>query len=136
MSSCEAREGAGGDREEAEAAMMRMVPRGEQPSEFLLAGRVGEGEEEGEGGMVHEGAVPGSEVARQCVGVDVGAGECGGGDDSLPEWSRMYEIVSLPAWSRPLLVLINAKSGAQHGAELHRRFNMLLNPIQAREGEG
>eukprot|EP00252_Welwitschia_mirabilis_P021470 TRINITY_DN5518_c0_g2_i1.p1 TRINITY_DN5518_c0_g2~~TRINITY_DN5518_c0_g2_i1.p1 ORF type:complete len:738 (-),score=168.41 TRINITY_DN5518_c0_g2_i1:251-2464(-) len=44
-----------------------------------------------------------------------------------------YQIVNLPQDSRPLLVFINRKSGAQHGPSLKRRFHMLLNPIQVFE---
>eukprot|EP01018_Ginkgo_biloba_P002968 Gb_31727 [translate_table: standard] len=46
---------------------------------------------------------------------------------------QRYELVGLPPDSRPLLVFINRKSGAQHGASLRRRFNILLNPIQVFE---
>jgi hypothetical protein len=41
-----------------------------------------------------------------------------------------YTITDLPSDSRPLLVFINKRSGAQHGVSLRRQFNMLLNPIQ------
>jgi diacylglycerol kinase (ATP) len=43
---------------------------------------------------------------------------------------KKYEIVSLCSDARPLLVFINAKSGAQNGPSLRRKLNMLLNPIQ------
>ncbi|KAH9304467.1 hypothetical protein KI387_008871, partial [Taxus chinensis] len=42
-----------------------------------------------------------------------------------------YELINLPKDGRPLLVFINRKSGAQHGASLRMRLNVLLNPIQA-----
>ncbi|CAM6126076.1 unnamed protein product [Calypogeia fissa] len=44
-----------------------------------------------------------------------------------------YVIMEVPEDARPLLVFINRKSGAQHGASLKRRFNMLLNPLQVFE---
>ncbi|KAL2643898.1 hypothetical protein R1flu_011485 [Riccia fluitans] len=44
-----------------------------------------------------------------------------------------YAIGDLPEDARPLLVFINRKSGAQHGAALKRRFNVLLNPLQVFE---
>lgn len=43
---------------------------------------------------------------------------------------KKYTILDLPSDARPLLVFINAKSGAQNGPVLHRRLNMLLNPVQ------
>ncbi|OAE30071.1 hypothetical protein AXG93_1474s1170 [Marchantia polymorpha subsp. ruderalis] len=44
-----------------------------------------------------------------------------------------YIVAELPEDARPLLVFINRKSGAQHGAALKRRFNVLLNPLQVFE---
>ncbi|KAJ3703549.1 hypothetical protein LUZ61_007254 [Rhynchospora tenuis] len=46
---------------------------------------------------------------------------------------KKYEIVNLQSDVRPLLVFINAKSGAQHGSSLRRKLNTLLNPIQVFE---
>ncbi|KAG6391886.1 hypothetical protein SASPL_149650 [Salvia splendens] len=46
---------------------------------------------------------------------------------------KNYTILDLPSDARPLLVFINAKSGARNGPLLHRRLNMLLNPIQVVE---
>lgn len=43
---------------------------------------------------------------------------------------KKYSLVDLPPDARPLLVFINAKSGGQLGPFLHRRLNMLLNPVQ------
>ncbi|ONK77299.1 uncharacterized protein A4U43_C02F5110 [Asparagus officinalis] len=43
---------------------------------------------------------------------------------------KKYEIVNMPQDARPLLVFINARSGAQSGPSLRRRMNMLLNPAQ------
>lgn len=43
---------------------------------------------------------------------------------------KKYEIVNLCSDARPLLVFINAKSGAQYGPSLRRKLNTLLNPIQ------
>ncbi|GLJ28059.1 hypothetical protein SUGI_0550970, partial [Cryptomeria japonica] len=44
-----------------------------------------------------------------------------------------YELLNLPKDGRPLLIFINRKSGAQHGASLRMRLNLLLNPIQVCE---
>ncbi|KAI3996204.1 hypothetical protein MKX01_022698 [Papaver californicum] len=44
-----------------------------------------------------------------------------------------YELIDLPPDTRPLLVFINKKSGAQHGDTLGQRVNILLNPVQAFE---
>ncbi|KAL9148426.1 hypothetical protein ABFS82_12G040400 [Erythranthe guttata] len=46
---------------------------------------------------------------------------------------KKYTILDLPSDARPLLVFINAKSGAQNGPILRRRLNMLLNPVQVIE---
>ncbi|XP_010912742.2 diacylglycerol kinase 2 [Elaeis guineensis] len=46
---------------------------------------------------------------------------------------KEYKLVDLPQDARPLLVFINAKSGAQYGPSLRRRLNMLLNPLQVFE---
>lgn len=43
---------------------------------------------------------------------------------------KKCQIVDLRPDVRPLLVFINAKSGAQLGPSLRRRLNMLLNPVQ------
>lgn len=43
---------------------------------------------------------------------------------------KKYTLQDLPSDARPLLVFINAKSGAQNGPLLHRRLNMLMNPVQ------
>ncbi|KAG8373664.1 hypothetical protein BUALT_Bualt11G0048000 [Buddleja alternifolia] len=47
--------------------------------------------------------------------------------------SKKYTLLDLPSDARPLLVFINAKSGAQNGPILRRRLNMLLNPVQVIE---
>ncbi|XP_059656344.1 diacylglycerol kinase 2 [Cornus florida] len=47
--------------------------------------------------------------------------------------SKKYTLVDLPQDARPLVVFINAKSGAQNGLSLRRRLNMLLNPVQVFE---
>ncbi|XP_038679930.1 diacylglycerol kinase 1 isoform X2 [Tripterygium wilfordii] len=44
-----------------------------------------------------------------------------------------YELIDLPPDSRPLLVFINKKSGAQRGDSLKQRLNLLLNPVQGPE---
>ncbi|KAL3637882.1 Diacylglycerol kinase 2 [Castilleja foliolosa] len=46
---------------------------------------------------------------------------------------KKYTIIDLPVDARPLLVFINAKSGAQNGPVLRRRLSMLLNPLQVIE---
>ncbi|KAK7358765.1 hypothetical protein VNO77_00704 [Canavalia gladiata] len=43
---------------------------------------------------------------------------------------KKYTLVDLPHDASPLLVFINARSGGQLGPSLHRRLNMLLNPVQ------
>ncbi|KAL2504680.1 Diacylglycerol kinase 2 [Abeliophyllum distichum] len=68
------------------------------------------------------------------------------GQKSAPSWldhkkdesavcgkSKKYTLVDLSSDARPLLVFINAKSGAQNGRLLRRRLNMLLNPVQVFE---
>lgn len=45
---------------------------------------------------------------------------------------KKYGVIDFPRDTRPLLVFINAKSGAQYGPSLRRRLNMLLNPVQVR----
>ncbi|KAI4336481.1 hypothetical protein L6164_015003 [Bauhinia variegata] len=44
--------------------------------------------------------------------------------------TKKYTLSDLPHDARPLLVFINARSGGQLGSSLHRRLNMLLNPVQ------
>ncbi|VFQ63546.1 unnamed protein product [Cuscuta campestris] len=51
-------------------------------------------------------------------------------ENIVPGLSKKYALVDLPQDARPLLVLINMKSGAQNGHSLRRRLNMLLNPVQ------
>ncbi|KAK1271877.1 Diacylglycerol kinase 2 [Acorus gramineus] len=46
---------------------------------------------------------------------------------------KKYKLLNLPHDARPLLVFINAKSGAQYGPSLRRRLNVLLNPVQVFE---
>ncbi|XP_021761531.1 diacylglycerol kinase 1-like [Chenopodium quinoa] len=53
-------------------------------------------------------------------------------DDQVVQKQR-YVILDLPADSRPLLVFLNKKSGAQQGDSLRVRLNMLLNPVQVIE---
>ncbi|KAK7247625.1 hypothetical protein RIF29_42512 [Crotalaria pallida] len=47
-----------------------------------------------------------------------------------PSQVKRHILVDLPQDARPLLVFINARSGGQLGPSLHRRLNMLLNPVQ------
>ncbi|KAK9669168.1 hypothetical protein RND81_13G113100 [Saponaria officinalis] len=51
-------------------------------------------------------------------------------DDSQIVRRQKYTVLDLPADSRPLLVFVNKKSGAQRGDSLRLRLNMLLNPVQ------
>ncbi|OVA07911.1 Diacylglycerol kinase [Macleaya cordata] len=46
---------------------------------------------------------------------------------------QKYELIDLPPDTRPLLVFINKKSGAQRGDSLRQRLNILLNPVQVFE---
>lgn len=46
---------------------------------------------------------------------------------------QRYELIDLPPDTRPLLVFINKKSGAQRGDSLKLRLNVLLNPVQVFE---
>jgi len=52
------------------------------------------------------------------------------GDSQTLGIKQKYELIDLPPDSRPLLVFINKKSGAQRGDSLKQRLHMLLNPIQ------
>ncbi|KAK3136846.1 hypothetical protein QOZ80_5BG0443380 [Eleusine coracana subsp. coracana] len=47
--------------------------------------------------------------------------------------NQKYEIVNVPSDSRPLLVFINKRSGAQSGDSLRQRLQILLNPVQVFE---
>jgi diacylglycerol kinase (ATP) len=51
-------------------------------------------------------------------------------EDSHVHNNQKYEIVDVPSDSRPLLVFINKRSGAQCGDSLRQRLQILLNPIQ------
>lgn len=65
-------------------------------------------------------------------GIKEGQTKCASENQSsgLQGMKQQYELVNLPSDSRPLLVFINKKSGAQHGLSLRRRLNILLNPMQ------
>ncbi|OIW00353.1 hypothetical protein TanjilG_29920 [Lupinus angustifolius] len=52
------------------------------------------------------------------------------GEAVTPSRVKKHTLVDLPQDARPLLVFINARSGGQLGPSLHRRLNMLLNPVQ------
>ncbi|KAG4391496.1 hypothetical protein JHK82_013441 [Glycine max] len=54
----------------------------------------------------------------------------GNGLTATPNQIKKYTLVGLPQDASPLLVFINARSGGQLGPSLHRRLNMLLNPVQ------
>ncbi|BAF30130.1 diacylglycerol kinase 1 isoform X2 [Oryza sativa Japonica Group] len=54
-------------------------------------------------------------------------------EDSHVHNNQKYEIVDVPSDSRPLLVFINKRSGAQCGDSLRQRLQILLNPIQVFE---
>ncbi|XP_019458478.1 PREDICTED: diacylglycerol kinase 2-like [Lupinus angustifolius] len=51
-------------------------------------------------------------------------------ETATPCLVKRFTLVDLPQDARPLLVFINARSGGQLGPSLHRRLNMLLNPVQ------
>lgn len=55
------------------------------------------------------------------------------GDSHMLGTKQKYELIDLPPDSRPLLVFINKRSGAQRGDSLKQRLHMLLNPIQVCE---
>jgi diacylglycerol kinase (ATP) len=48
--------------------------------------------------------------------------------------NQKYEIVNMPSDSRPLLVFVNKRSGAQSGDSLRQRLQILLNPVQVGKG--
>ncbi|TVU46521.1 hypothetical protein EJB05_06062 [Eragrostis curvula] len=54
--------------------------------------------------------------------------------NNLPGGAKLkYMLSDLPADSRPLLVFINKRSGAQRGDSLKHRLHFLLNPVQVFE---
>eukprot|EP00249_Psilotum_nudum_P023788 c28980_g1_i1 orf=806-3202(-) len=55
------------------------------------------------------------------------------GSESFGRKQSYYSIENVCHDSRPVLVFINRKSGAQHGLFLRRKFNILLNPVQVFE---
>lgn len=54
-------------------------------------------------------------------------------EDSHVQYNQKIEIVDVPSDSRPLLVFINKRSGAQSGDSLRQRLQILLNPVQVFE---
>lgn len=54
-------------------------------------------------------------------------------DSQILGMKQRYELIDLQKESRPLLVFINKKSGAQRGDSLRQRLNLLLNPVQVFE---
>ncbi|ONL98965.1 Diacylglycerol kinase 1 [Zea mays] len=52
------------------------------------------------------------------------------GNDETGEVKLKYALSELPADSRPLLIFINKKSGAQRGDLLKHKLHFLLNPVQ------
>lgn len=54
-------------------------------------------------------------------------------ENSPAQNNQKYEIVDVPSDSRPLLVFVNKKSGAQSGDSLRQRLQILLNPLQVFE---
>lgn len=55
------------------------------------------------------------------------------GNDETGEVKLKYTLSELPADSRPLLIFINKKSGAQRGDLLKHKLHFLLNPVQVFE---
>jgi len=51
-------------------------------------------------------------------------------ENSHVQNNQKYEIINVPSDSRPLLVFINKRSGAQSGDSLRQRLQILLNPVQ------
>jgi len=51
-------------------------------------------------------------------------------ENSHAQNNQKYEIVNVPSDSRPLLVFVNKRSGAQSGDSLRQRLQILLNPVQ------
>ncbi|CAM0949394.1 unnamed protein product [Alopecurus aequalis] len=54
-------------------------------------------------------------------------------ENSHVQNNQKHEIVDVPSDSRPLLVFINKRSGAQSGDSLRQRLQILLNPLQVFE---
>uniref|UniRef100_A0A804LQW9 diacylglycerol kinase (ATP) n=1 Tax=Zea mays TaxID=4577 RepID=A0A804LQW9_MAIZE len=54
-------------------------------------------------------------------------------ENSHVQNNQKYEIINVPSDSRPLLVFINKRSGAQSGDSLRQRLQILLNPVQVFE---
>ncbi|XP_014509356.1 diacylglycerol kinase 2 [Vigna radiata var. radiata] len=54
----------------------------------------------------------------------------GNGLTSIHSHMKKYTLVDLSQDASPLLIFINSRSGGQLGHSLHRRLNMLLNPVQ------
>ncbi|KAF6165158.1 hypothetical protein GIB67_000742 [Kingdonia uniflora] len=55
------------------------------------------------------------------------------GESQILRSKQNHELIDLPPDTRPLLVFINKKSGAQRGDTLRLRLNILLNPVQVFE---
>jgi diacylglycerol kinase (ATP) len=51
-------------------------------------------------------------------------------ENSHAQNNQKYQIVDVPSDSRPLLVFVNKRSGAQSGESLRQRLQILLNPLQ------
>jgi diacylglycerol kinase (ATP) len=51
-------------------------------------------------------------------------------ENSHVQNNQKYEIINVLSDSRPLLVFINKRSGAQSGDSLRQRLQILLNPVQ------
>ncbi|XP_062202692.1 diacylglycerol kinase 1-like [Phragmites australis] len=76
-----------------------------------------------------------SEKEKQLVSDNITATSRSNGqhENSHVQNSQKYEIVNVPSDSRPLLVFINKRSGAQSGDSLRQRLQILLNPVQVFE---
>ncbi|XP_058101877.1 diacylglycerol kinase 2 [Magnolia sinica] len=98
--------------------------------EYVLNGLVGlekscNGKNNGHSLRCGDGGLPSKVSENGTIVKDRGAAAC--------HALKKYTLVDLPQDSRPLLVFINTKSGAQYGLSLQKRLNMLLNPVQVFE---
>uniref|UniRef100_A0A453JWP6 Diacylglycerol kinase (ATP) n=1 Tax=Aegilops tauschii subsp. strangulata TaxID=200361 RepID=A0A453JWP6_AEGTS len=74
-----------------------------------------------------------SEKDKQFIADNAASRPNGQHEMSHAQNNQKYEIVDVPSDSRPLLVFINKRSGAQSGDSLRQRLQILLNPLQVFE---